>query len=129
MKTQDVSFSRHFQVWKIAGQISRLSQEFKTLCEPWKKILIDPFMDNFQLLTGTKINSDNLWTRLKRMPYKKKKKDDKFKCDLFKTHLLCKVIKFYRHLCGGDPTIQMSVKFCCFVEQCLCLLLSHGRVY
>ena len=24
-----------FQVWKIAGQISRLFQEFKTLYEPW----------------------------------------------------------------------------------------------
>ena len=28
-------FPDFFQVWKIAGQISRLFQEFKTLCEPW----------------------------------------------------------------------------------------------
>ena len=39
------TFSRHlyfadfFQVWKIAGQISRLFQEFKTLYETWKKSL------------------------------------------------------------------------------------------
>ena len=29
-----------YQVWKIAGQISRLFQEFKTLCEPRKWICI-----------------------------------------------------------------------------------------
>ena len=36
---QDISiyFADFFQVWKIAGQISRLFQEFKTLYEPCKR--------------------------------------------------------------------------------------------
>ena len=28
-------FQDFYQVWKIAGQISRLFQEFKTLFQPW----------------------------------------------------------------------------------------------
>ena len=29
-------FPAFFQVWKIAGQITRLFQEFKTLYKPWR---------------------------------------------------------------------------------------------
>ena len=29
-------FPAFFQVWKIAGQIPRLFQEFKTLYKPWR---------------------------------------------------------------------------------------------
>ena len=32
----------HFQGWKIAGQISRLFQEFKTLYEPWQNVSPQP---------------------------------------------------------------------------------------
>ena len=33
--TRYLYFTNFFQVWKIAGQISRLFQQFKTLYEPW----------------------------------------------------------------------------------------------
>ena len=32
-------FPDFFQVWKIAGQISGLFQEFKTLHEPWRSLV------------------------------------------------------------------------------------------
>ena len=43
-KQKQISFYLHlpdfYQVWKIAGQISRRFQEFKTLYKPWKWICI-----------------------------------------------------------------------------------------
>ena len=47
-------FPDFFQVWKIAGQIPRLSQEFKTLYKPWR---IDKKSKLYELVHTTIENS------------------------------------------------------------------------
>ena len=52
-------FPDFFQVWKIAGQISKLFQEFKTLYEPWynRRIFLNNVACSRRLDSGEQVKS------------------------------------------------------------------------